>query len=119
MREYKTFKETGSKVEHLNHEVQLMKTEKGVEINKVYEQIKHCTHMVINHKYISSVDHVIRLIRTWENNSIYIGYTLSAKPVMGVNFKYDDIVGITEEKTMYGDKQINVKLKDNITIKLV
>jgi len=113
-KDYKTITEKGKRLEYLDHEIILMKTEKKTKINEVYENIKNCTHMTVEGKYLSSTSHTIELIRTWENDSMTINYK-DGNPLLGVSFNYDDILGIGEEKNMY----THIFIKLNGDVKLV
>lgn len=113
---YKTITERGKTVGHLNHEVKLMRTEKDVKINEVYEKMRNCTHMTVEAKYISSVSHTIALIRTWENERMSISYTNSAKPLQGVEFNYMDIESIEQLDNLYNHIAINLKAGTKIIL---
>lgn len=109
MKDYNTITEKGKTVGHLNHEVKLMRTEKDVQINEVYEKIKHCTHMTVEADYISSMSHTIKLIRTWENERMSISYRDNAKPLLGVDFAYEDINQIEQLDNLYNHIVIHLK----------
>lgn len=117
MKDYKTIKSEGVKIEYLDHVVKLMETEKEVKINKVFEQIKGCAFMWIRHKYFKAGGTVLQLIRTWENEKMTIQFKNTETPT--IDFDYEDIESIEEkEGVMFGNKIYTIKLKENLTLEL-
>lgn len=118
MIDYGTVKSEGKTLDYLPHTIILMRTEKDTEINKLFDKISKCAFMTIYHKYISSSSHVIKLIRSWENETLTISYSIISGPILGANFSIEDIEKVEEsEGFMPCDKVYTVTLKENMVIK--
>jgi hypothetical protein len=87
-----------------------MKTEKDVKINKIFDKLSNRSHMRVVNKYIISSSWVISTIRSWENEIITI-YYLDSSVLLGVEFKFDDVISVNEE-----DDILTIKLSDETSL---
>lgn len=107
--EYKTIKSEGKRLDYLNHTITLMKTEKDVKINKVFELIAKYSFVRIVCDNLRAVPAVIAIVRSFENELIYIRYYITSGAVLSIEFKHEEIEEIVEE-----DSVLAIKLKNGL-----
>lgn len=107
--EYKTIKSDGKRLDYLNHTITLMKTEKDVKINNIFELVAKYSFVRIVSDNLRTVPGLIDVVRSWENESMSITYDNSRAAVQSIEFKIEDIEEFCEE-----DSVLSIKLKNGM-----